>query len=381
MPANRQNITALIDEGYRLHQAGQLREAERLYKQALAIDPQNAEAMQLWGHIAEATHNHHAAAELMRRSLLVDSSQAEVWISYAKLLIDIRADEDAVEALKAVIRLRPDYAHAHFNLGVAMRATGRPEKAPRHLKRAIALEPQYAEAYYVLTVVEAIAPGSAEFEEIQKMMAKEDLPAKARYHLHYALANIFKKAGDKQAFGKHLFAANRLQSECIAPEAPQVAGPHELITGAFTKQNLEKASAAPPADFTPIFIVGMPRSGTTLIERILAAHPLVEAAEELQYLRGPTIGRLVAATGKPYPEGFQDLSRAQLQAIAKEYTDRTQRLFPGAAYITDKNPGNFFAIGLIKLILPNAKVVAMRRDPMDTCFSILQHEAWQQAVP
>ena len=107
MQGQQNDINALIGEGYRLQTAGKLREAEQYYKQVLAIDPKNAEAMQLWGQIAELTYNYHAAAELMRRSLLLDSDQGEVWVSYAKLLIDIREDDKAVEALKAAVLRRP----------------------------------------------------------------------------------------------------------------------------------------------------------------------------------------------------------------------------------------------------------------------------------
>lgn len=373
MPSHQQDIDALLDEGNRLQQAGQLARAEQLYKQVLAIDPENAEAMHSWGLIAAATYNHHAAAELMRRSLMLDSGQVVVWLSYAKLLIDIHRDADAIEALETVIRLQPDHADAYFNLGVAMRSAGRPEEAPDFLRKAIALDPDYAEAYRVLTMVDTIEPGSAEFEEINKMIASDDLSPGRRYRLHYALANIYKNAGDKKAFASNLFEANRIQSECSGQEERQDISPHERISAAFTPENLERASRAQPPNFTPIFIVGLPRSGTTLVERILASHPLVEAGEELQYLRSPTTRRFSSETGKPYPEGFQDLSQDQLQAIAKEYTDRTSRLYPDAAYITDKNPGNFFAIGVINILMPNAKIIAIHRDPMDTCFSILQN--------
>lgn len=373
MSDNQTNIKTLIDEGYRLQTAGKLREAEQMYKQVLAIDPENAEAMQLWGHIAEATENHHAAAELLRRSLSLEPGQPEVWISYAKLLIDIREDDQAVKALEAAIHLRPDYDHAHFNLGVAMISAGRPEEAPGHLRKAISLKPDYAEAYRVLAVLEEIEPGSEDFDRIVKLAGQDDLEKVNRYHLYYALASIYKKAGDKKAFAKNLFEANRVQSEVGPPKGNRPISYHERIIANFTPENLEKAAQASPPGFTPIFIVGLPRSGTTLVERILSSHPQVEAGEELQYFRGPTIKQLMAATKKPFPEGFQDLPVHHLQIIAKEYTDRTQRLFPNAAFITDKNPGNFFAIGLIKILLPNAKVIAIHRDPMDTCFSILQN--------
>ncbi|MEE8258767.1 MAG: tetratricopeptide repeat protein [Sphingomonadales bacterium] len=276
MPGQDVNIDALIGEGYRLHQAGDLREAEKLYKQVLTIDPENAEVLQLWGHIAEATKNYAAAAELMRRSLAIDSSQAQVWLAYALLLIEIRQDKDAIKALKSAIQLRPDYAEAHFNMGLVMIATGRPKEAPQHWRKAISLKPDYVEAYRVLTSVEIIEPGSTEFDEIEKLIADKDLATEDRFVLHYALANIYKKSDDQAAFSKHLFEANRVQSEC-APAIPEGASPHERIKAAFTVENIKRAALAPASDLTPIFIVGMPRSGTTLVERILASHPLVEA--------------------------------------------------------------------------------------------------------
>ena len=367
------DITAILDAGYRLHKAGKLGEAEQHYKQVLAIDPENAEAWQLWGHVAGASKNHHAAAEMMRRSLSHDPDQPEVWLSYAKLLIEIREDDQAVKALEEATRLRPDFAEAHFNLGLAMISAGRPNEAPEHLKSALLAQPVYPEVSRVLASLGAIEPGSGLFKAIEDQLANDDLEASKGAHLHYALAHIYKKEGDKKAFAKNLFEANRLQSQCGPEDNLSPLCVHDRISTSVTPKNLAIAQRAKAPDFTPIFIVGLPRSGTTLVERILGAHPMIETGEELHYLRGPTLKRLMAITGKPFPIGFQDLTRDQVEELAQEYTGRVRRLFPKAAYITDKNLGNFFAIGLVKILLPNAKVIALHRNPVATSFSILQN--------
>jgi len=372
MPGQNANINSLIEEGLRHKREGNIEEAEKCYRQVLSIDPNNAEVYQLLGHLAHATKNFTAGAQLMRKSLSIDPRHPQVWLAYALLMRETRQDEETIRALEKALKIKPDYPEVHFNLGLAKVSSGRAEEAPAHLREAINYRPDYADAYRVLALLDCIEQKSPEFTKIESLLTKPDLSKEDHFVLHYALANIYKKSGNKKAFAKHLFEANRLQTEC-SPKNPEAASLHQRIKAAFTKEKMEKANQANPAGFTPIFIVGMPRSGTTLIERILSSHPQVEAGEELQFLRTHTAERLTQETQKHYPEGFEDLSVEQLNTIALEYTDRIQRLFPEAKFVTDKNLANFFTIGMIKLVLPNAKVIALHRDPMDTCFSILQH--------
>ena len=242
------DITAILDAGYRLHKAGKFREAEQHYKQVLAIDPENAEAWQLWGHIAGASKNHHAAAELMRRSLSHDPGQPEVWLSYAKLLIEIREDDLAVKALEEATRLRPDYAEAHFNLGVAMISAGRPKEAPKHLESALSAQPVYPEVSRVLASLGAIKPGSGYFKAIEDQLANDDLEASKGAHLHYALAIFIKKRETK----RYLPNICLKQIACKANAGLRVIFPHFVFTTEFPQMSQPKTLKKPKGLQPPI---------------------------------------------------------------------------------------------------------------------------------
>jgi hypothetical protein len=127
-------------------------------------------------------------------------------------------------------------------------------------------------------------------------------------------------------------------------------------------------------DPTPIFILGMPRSGTTLLEQLLAGHPDVAAGGELDYTRRPLRRAIEHQTGCPFPLGFEAISAPDMTSMAQAYAQRLSLIGKGSRHVTDKTPGNFHVLGLLRVLFPQGSIVHVARDPMDTCFSILQYQ-------
>jgi hypothetical protein len=186
-------------------------------------------------------------------------------------------------------------------------------------------------------------------------------------HLHFALGKALADAGDAERAFRHMLEGNRLKRSQIDHDEPAVLGAFDRIRRVFTPSLVEAKSGQGSASRLPILIVGMPRSGTTLVEQILASHPRVHGAGELEDL-ARIVGGLCQSAGN-YPEAIPALDPGQLGAIAERYLEGLVSRSGGAERVTDKMPSNFYFIGLIHLALPEASIIHVRRDPLDTCLS------------
>jgi len=196
------------------------------------------------------------------------------------------------------------------------------------------------------------------------------LPSEALVHLSFALGQAWDSRGDyERAFTNYARGnAERRAREHYDPvQTEQI---NERIVRVFSAGFLAERAGLGDADPSPILIVGLPRAGSTLIEQILASHPMVEGTHEL-----PSLGRVIQSInrerddGRSYPEALADAPTATWRALARRYLDHTLRYRRGAPRFIDKMPNNFPGIGLVHLMLPNARILDARRDPLDTCVS------------
>jgi tetratricopeptide (TPR) repeat protein len=321
-------------------EAGQPNDAEQAYRQALALAPEHGPA---WNNLGSLLQQRGAPGDLAA----------------------------ARAAYEHAVALRPEHAEAQNNLGALYAEQGQLDPARLCFEAAIAARGDFVEAHYNYSSLHTYHADDPHLLLLQNLHAQRDrLPVAQRLRYCFALGKAWDDAGD----GDRAFAAyaegNQLQHALLgydeAREAALVARVMTVFDAAFMARRRAWQGARDPAR-TPIFIVGMPRSGTTLLEQILCSHPEVHGAGELPLL-SQAIGA-GGATGMAYPECIEHLDEAGLRAIGDTYLREVWQLSPHSRFISDKMPANFFYLGLIHLALPEARIIHALRDPMDACFS------------
>jgi tetratricopeptide (TPR) repeat protein len=422
---------ALNDLGVARFELGQFREAIASYRQAIKLKPDLALASVNLGRALLQIGDAEEAARSLRRATDLEPGSAIAHWVFGNALVELGRAEEAAVQYQRTIALKPDFATAHSNLGCVLRDLGQPDAAASSFMRALQLMPEQSEVHNNLGIVLrllhryeeaadsatrahelnpasaaplialaklkadggdfteaegllrralAVDPDSAEacsaipglrqmnpddaewFAGAQRIAARE-LPARQRAHLHYAMGKYCDDVGDFSRAFSHYQRANDLKkSHSPGYDRGQFHG--------FVTRLLRSASGEwvnwrrDPVEVStqPIFIVGMPRSGTSLSEQILASHPMIRGAGELAYW-----GQALAGWAAQAEAGHED---EQLHALGAQYLQRIGSEVGGTAHIVDKMPANFLGLGLIHAALPNARIIHMRRDPVDTCLSV-----------
>jgi hypothetical protein len=332
-----------------LHEAGRLADAEIFYRQALAAQPNNANALNLLGIVAHQMASVKLVAAREQRAKL----------------------DEAIALYRQAIRIKPNYAEAHANLGVALEQQGKLEDAREAFEKAIEAAPARAATYRLLSAVKqftAADPHIASMENMARGMTS--LSPDEQIDLRFALGKAYRDLGDHAKSFYHLFEGNALKRKRIVYDEQAMLATFDRIRAVFTSKHMRDHEGSGYASSVPVFIVGMPRSGTTLIEQILASHPQVFAAGEVMDL--PRVAASVCeppGATVPYPEMVPSMTADRFKALGAAYLQRLTARAPTAFCITDKLPGNFRLLGLIHLALPNARIIHVRRDPIDTCLS------------
>jgi hypothetical protein len=250
-------------------------------------------------------------------------------------------------------------------MGLALTDAGHLDEAYLAFERAVGLAPRRGYFYRMLANTGRVLPSQLQrMEELAEDMAA--LPEAEQMELHFALGQMYADDARHEPSFRHLLAGNRLKRRSIAYDEAETLASFDRIRAVFTADLVAAGPEVGVPSRLPVFVVGMPRSGTTLVEQILASHPQAFGAGELLDLR-----RLAAALdgAQAFPELVAALPRERLRRLGAAYLDALQARAPSAARIVDKMPANFQLIGLIAVALPEARIIHVRRDPVDTCLS------------
>jgi tetratricopeptide (TPR) repeat protein len=287
-------------------------------------------------------------------------------------LFHLNRHEEALACYRRAIELHPDYAFAYTNLGVTLHQLGREEEAKTAFEKAVALAPEVIEFHYNMADSKRFAADDPQLAQLERLAESQKArPAEDQIKLHFVLAKAYDDLGQHRRAFEQLSQGNALMRRQVAYDEAGSQRFFERVRSVFTAELLAAKACLGHPSAAPVFIVGMPRSGTTLVEQILAAHPRVFAAGELNNLSN-AVAALRAPDGRAiaYPELAQSIDRMQLFELGAAYLAGLPAPLPLPDRITDKMPGNFTMIGLIRMALPNAHIIHVRRDPLDTCFSI-----------
>src|SRR6516164_3958050 len=373
------------------------------YTRAIALDPRHALSYNNLGNALTEMGRPQEGEASLRRAIALKPEYAQAYYNLGNTLAAQGKLDEAVAVYRRGIALAPNVANGHNNLGTALERQGKLDEAEAALRRALEFEPQHPSALYNLGNIlknkadyeGAIAlyrkslAGRPEFADAWNNMgavlaergdldearsvyqkAVEVEPERERIDLQFALGKAYADLKQHERSFRCLLAGNALKRAQIAYNEVEALQYMQRIRTVFDPELLRaKAGHGDPAP-TPVFIVGMPRSGTTLIEQIIASHPKALGAGELIDL--DNIVRSIAGRNGAalrFPEVVATMSGEELRQVGARYVAATRAHGPSAERIADKMPWNFHFAGLIHLALPNARIIHARRDPVDTCLS------------
>jgi len=366
------NIERIVAAAFAALAQGKYQPAEALANEALQHDPGHLGALTVVGKLALLMHRPDIARQTFERILRSDPSHADTWISLSQALTELREDTLALETAAKAVETEPDRISARIRHGELLISLNRLDEAAAAFEQALALSPEDPKPLAGLARARRPKPGDPLIQRLVRCAERHDLLARDRALLLYALAQAHKGA-DPERFIHYLMQANRAQGKTEQSHRDFYQAMFDRLQEGFSANAFARAARADRGEPTPIFILGMPRSGTTLVEQLLCARGEAAPGGELNYMRRPLTPELEALTGKPFPLGFELLSRDQLNGLAEGYRRRLRLIAHGARWVTDKTPANFHLLGLLVHLFPDAPIVHTVRDPMDTCFSILQY--------
>jgi tetratricopeptide (TPR) repeat protein len=340
------------------------------YRQALAIRPNDADLCSRLASVLQASGRSTEAIVVGERALALDPHAPDAHGTLGSAFMTLNRNEEALGHFAASLAVAGERAETHNNIGVALQLLGRAEEAAAAYQQAVRLAPKSVMTHFNLASLKTFSVGDPRLAPLETLAKDADsLGEDDRIALDFALAKAFSDLDERARSFHHLREGNARKRRQIVYEEPAIMGFFARISATFTPTLMRAKHGGDPS-LLPVFIVGMPRSGTTLIEQILASHSAVFGAGEREDLNQAVLahfGPRDAAAN--FPEALSTVTPERLRQFATHYLEGITESAPRARRIVDKMPLNFLFVGLIHLALPNARIIHAIRDPVDTCFS------------
>lgn len=352
---------------------GKIDQAILCAKAATKLDSKNAEPFYNLALAYTDDGQIDKAIAAYRKAVKLNPKHGLAWNNLGSALEHQGNKKSALIAYENAVEINSGHAEAQNNRGAIYSEMGRLDDARSSFNAAIATSPLFIEAHYNLSSLKTYTTDDPHLEILEKIYPqRESLADSARIRYAFALGKALDDVGRYDEAYKAYEEGNRLQHALLPVDEDAadelLAAIMKVFSPEFFAQRKQWVGESDPKR-VPIFIVGMPRSGTTLLEQILATHPSVYGAGELTDLNAVVYEATGQRDNAPFANHIISLSEEQLRKIGENYLSRVWKLAPKSRFITDKMPANFFYIGLIHLALPNAKIIHAMRDPMDSCFS------------
>ena len=391
----------LLYKGVRHLQASRFRKAESAFKKILVEDENNIDALRFMGILAFKSGNHDIAEAMFTRALQVDPTYTLVWANlaqvfsvtgqldkakksfknilnmepkngliwaeYGTVLTKLARYSDGKDAYLKALKFKPNSPRVYLSLGHVYKTMGEIDNSINSYKSTIKQNNLSGEAYWSLANLKTY---SFTNDEIKNMEATLDTEISdiERCQMHFALGKAYEVKKDYNNSFINYSKGNRVKKGLIKYSSRETSEKTKKVLDFFNEENISSLSNSSTLDRDPIFVLGMPRSGSTLVDQIISSHSMVDGTQEL-----PNIIKIAAELNNDsddnYPEVLEDFKSNELSALGLDYIRETKWARESAPFFIDKMPNNFIHIGLIKTILPNAKIIDTRRDAMDTCFS------------
>jgi tetratricopeptide (TPR) repeat protein len=307
--------------------------------------------------------------EKFETALRLNPSLMETWINIGGVYHKLGRIKEATDSFDRAMAMDPNRFETHFNLANVLQESGEFDQCAGYYETALTLNPLHVKS--ICNIVQARKYDSVDHPDrvrIAALLDNPDVPAKDDSHLHFAMGKLLNDCGDYDGAFFHYKRGNDLAG------ARFDRGLHERdildLTATYDEEYFSRLAGTGVESARPLFIVGMPRSGTTLVEQILTSLPRVDGAGELPDI--PWIVRQVPAelgSARDYPECMEDLDKSSAERLAGQYLNRLDLVSTTAERVTDKLPANYLHLGLIAVLFPNATIFHCKRDPIDTCLS------------
>ncbi|MCD6162642.1 MAG: sulfotransferase [candidate division Zixibacteria bacterium] len=363
------NTDVLNNLGIAQQGQGKLDEALDSFNRARRINPNDAETYNNIGNVFQAKDMPDEAIENYHHVLKIKPEHEKACNNLGLALLEQDKADEAVASFNRAININPGFADAYNNLGNVLKELGRLDEADDNYRKAIKVDPNFAKAYTNMAYIKKHADYNDDIRAMEDLIEKPELTDMQKMHLCFGLGKAFEDLHEYEKSFGFIKDGNKLKRSNYNYYISDDEKHFNRIINTFDERMFQQYSGSGCKDNTPIFIVGMPRSGTSLIEQILASHHDIYGAGELLYMGKIISGAGYKAEYGKFPDYLSNLNRDDLIRLGQDYVNHLRRHSSSAKHITDKMPHNFLHIGLIKLILPNAKIIHCRRDPMDTCFS------------
>jgi len=369
---NPKHADAYYYLGLMLEHQELLDEALTAFKQAVNFKPDYAEAYYNIGHILFRQEQFEDAVSAYQYSLQLKPDDADSYNNLGVVLREQGKYDESKNCIKKALELKPDFAEAYNNLAEALLIEGQFDESKSALMKAIEIMPEFAQAYKNLSTVKKF--GSEDNEiilRIKSLLNNNEISEDSAIYLNFAIAKIYDDCKDYDLAFEHYKRGNELKHKrCdVNREADKniINTRTDIFNSDFFKSNVNLGNLSK----LPVFIVGMPRSGTTLVEQIIASHPQAYGAGELNYI-GKEINYYIEhqlnSNDSTELKSYFDTTKIQL--ITEEYLKHLREYSSDALRITDKMPANFLHLGLIAYMFPKARIIHCQRDALDTCLSI-----------
>ena len=361
---------AYFNLGVAFHQTGQLGEAINCYERAISIKHAYPTAHNNLGLIALSQGQLDNALKSFEWAVAYSPEYAEAHNSLGAALQELKQFEKAKVSFKKAVALNPQYAQGLHNLAILSEIINLPDEASEYYEKALAVEPNYAEAYRNQSRTKKYKKNDPQIAQMQSIYSNDNLSISDKVHINFALAKVNEDLGNQKDFFKHLDEGSRLRKKQLNYNINETEEFHSSLIRLFSEDQPKiKQLSLDPLDIRPIFIVGMPRSGTSLVEQIISSHHSVHGAGELNNFKN-----VVTPALKNYIGNLTNtINEDDLLSIRKNYIKSLMDLNVSEKIITDKMPVNFRMIGLILTAIPEAKIIHLTRNPKATCWSNYKH--------
>lgn len=348
--------------------------AEATIKRAIALRPGSATSHSNLGFCCQRQYKFEDAVKCLNKAILLDPQNTDWHYTLGNIYLEWGKDEDAKAAYEKALQIAPGNANALLAYGLVLQDLGEEEATIEAFRNGISRYPNMGEFYFSLANLKTYRFEPDEIDDMQFHLLDDSITDNSKVAFNFALGKALEDSADYKTAFHYFKQGNDKKRSIVKFDAQEFVELADSMIETFDKDFFAERENWGNKDPSPILIVGLPRSGSTLVEQILASHSRVDGTKEL-----PDLRRLANSTdtgtarGSRYPHSVMNISSEAAKVLGQSYIDRTQFHRKDAPFFTDKFPNNFINIGFLHLVLPNARVIDARRHPIDTCLS-----TWKQ---